>query len=72
MQAWKQMKHDTETTINARLGSIVKKLEEGMNRGVHMYYSDEIGHPAKRMSDNDKWYSDFYKQHKRKPNKAKL
>lgn len=37
-----------------------------------MYYSDEIGHPAKRMSDNDKWYSDFYKKHKRKPNKAEL
>lgn len=72
MQAWKQMKHDTETAINARLGNIVKKLEEGMSRGVHMYYSDEIGHPAKRMSDNDEWYSDFYKKHKRKPNKAEL
>ncbi|MBQ6713157.1 MAG: hypothetical protein IJN28_05165 [Selenomonadales bacterium] len=72
MQAWKQMKHDTETAINARLGNIVKKLEEGMSRGIHMYYSDEIGHPAKRMSDNDEWYSDFYKQHKRKPNKAEL
>ena len=72
MQAWKQMKHDTETAINARLGSIVKKLEEGMSRGVHMYYSDEIGHPAKRMSDNDAWYGEFYKQHKRKPNEREL
>ncbi|MBP3400247.1 MAG: hypothetical protein J6K70_00570 [Selenomonadales bacterium] len=27
---------------------------------------------TQRMSDNDKWYSDFYKQHKRKPNKAEL
>ena len=63
---------DTKTAIDARLGSIVANLKEGMNRGVHMYYSDEIGHPAKRMNDNDEWYSDFYKQHKRKPNKAEL
>lgn len=71
-QAWKQMKSDTETSIYARLGDIVKKLEEGMSRGVHHYYSDESGYNVKRMSDNDKWYSDFYKANKRKPNKAEL
>ena len=66
------MKRDVETAINARLGSIVANLKEGMSRGTHVYVSDEIGHPAKRMSDNDAWYGEFYKQHKRKPNEREL
>lgn len=71
-QAWKRMYADTKTAIEARLGSIVANLKEGMNRGVHVYVSDGIGHEAKRMSDNDAWYGEFYKQHKRKPNEREL
>ncbi|MBP3400687.1 MAG: hypothetical protein J6K70_02870 [Selenomonadales bacterium] len=71
-QAWKRMHADTKTAIDARLGSIVKNLKEGMSRGSHVYVSDEIGHGAKRMSDNDAWYGEFYKQHKRKPNEREL
>ena len=71
-QAWKRMYADTKTAIDARLGSIVKNLKEGMSRGNHVYVSDGIGHEAKRMSDNDAWYGEFYKQHKRKPNEREL
>ena len=71
-QAWKRMHADTKTAIDARLGSIVKNLKEGMSRGTHVYVSDGIGHEAKRMSDNDAWYGEFYKQHKRKPNEREL
>lgn len=71
-QAWKRMYADTKTAIDARLGSIVKNLKEGMSRGSHVYVSDGIGHEAKRMSDNDAWYGEFYKQHKRKPNEREL
>lgn len=71
-EAWKQMMRDVTDCINARLGGIVKNLEEGMSRGVHHYYSEESGYSVKRMSDNDAWYGEFYKQHKRRPNKAEL
>lgn len=71
-QAWAQMKEDITNSINARLGGIVKKLEEGMSRGVHHYYSEDGGYKVKRMSDNDAWYSDFYKQYKRRPNQTEL
>lgn len=71
-EAWKQMMRDVTDSINARLGGIVKNLEEGMSRGVHHYYSEESGYSVKRMSDNDAWYGEFYKQHKRRPNKAEL
>lgn len=71
-QAWKRMYTDTKTAIDARLGSIVANLKEGMSRGSHVYVSDGIGHEAKRMSDNDAWYGEFYKQHKRKPNEREL
>ncbi len=71
-EAWKQMMRDVTDSINARLGGIVKNLEEGMSSGVHYYYSEESGYSVKRMSDNDAWYGDFYKQHKRRPNKAEI
>lgn len=71
-EAWKQMMRDVTDSINARLGGIVKNLEEGMSRGVHHYYSEESGYSVKRMSDNDACYGEFYKQHKRRPNKAEL
>lgn len=71
-QAWVQMKRDITDSIDARLGGIVKRLEEGMSRGVHYYYSEDSGYSVKRMTDNDAWYGEFYKKYKRRPNKAEL
>jgi hypothetical protein len=68
--AWKQMHTDTMNAINAKLNGIIVKLNEGMSRGVHVVYDE--GGSAKRVSDNDQWYGDFYKENKRKPNKREL
>lgn len=62
----------SQTASMPVIGGIVKNIEEGMSRVVHYYYSEESGYSVKRMSDNDAWYGDFYKQHKRRPNKAEL
>lgn len=44
----------------------------GICKHLFFAYSKAGGYAVKRMSDNDAWYGDFYKEHKRRPNKAEL
>lgn len=49
----------------------IAALESGMGQGVDIVQSENGGRGT-RVSNNAEWYREFYKEHKRRPNKAEL
>lgn len=68
---WKAERNSAQNNIDNRLEPIYSKLREGMKQGVQTIAYGEDGQRI-RVSKNDQWYSDFYKEHKRPPTKAEL
>lgn len=68
---WKSELDRVQSDINSRLDPIIQALEAGMGNGVAKVRDDATGRYI-RISNNDPWYSDFYKTYKRTPTKAEL
>ena len=68
---WKSELDRVQSDINSRLDPIIQALEAGMGNGVAKVRDDATGRYI-RISNNDPWYSDFYKTYKRRPTKAEL
>lgn len=68
---WKSELNRVQSDINSRLDPIIQALEAGMGNGVAKVRDDATGRYI-RISNNDPWYSDFYKTYKRRPTKAEL
>lgn len=68
---WKSELDRVQSDINSRLEPIIQALEAGMGNGVAKVRDDATGRYI-RISNNDPWYSDFYKTYKRRPTKAEL
>lgn len=68
---WKAERNAAQTNLDNRLEPIYSRLREGMKQGVRLVEYGENGQKM-RISNNDAWYSDFYKEHKRPPNKTEL
>lgn len=68
---WKSELDRVQNDINSRLDPIIQALEAGMGNGVAKVRDDATGRYI-RISNNDPWYSDFYKTYKRRPTKAEL
>lgn len=70
---WQEEKNAVEADINDRLMPIVNRLEAGMGKGVSIIpYGDDASGRGFLASNNDQWYQEWFKQHKRKPNKKEL
>lgn len=70
---WQEEKNAVEADINDRLMPIVNRLEAGMGKGVSVIpYGDDASGRGFLASNNDQWYQEWFKQHKRKPNKKEL
>ena len=68
---WKSELDRVQSDINSRLDPIIQALEAGMGNGVAKVRDDATGRYI-RISNNDPWYSDFYRTYKRRPTKAEL
>lgn len=68
---WKSELDRVQSDINSRLDPIIQALEAGMGNGVAKVRDDATGRYI-RISNNDPWYSDFYRAYKRRPTKAEL
>ena len=68
---WKSELDRVQSDISSRLDPIIQALEAGMGNGVAKVRDDATGRYI-RISNNDPWYSDFYKTYKRRPTKAEL
>lgn len=68
---WKSELDRVQNDINSRLDPIIQALEAGMGNGVAKVRDDATGRYI-RISNNDPWYSDFYRTYKRRPTKAEL
>lgn len=68
---WKSELDRVQSDINSRLDPIIQALEAGMGNGVAKVRDDATGRYI-RISNNDPWYSDFYRAYKRRSTKAEL
>lgn len=68
---WKSELDRVQSDINSRLDPIIQALEAGMGNGIAKVRDDATGRYI-RISNNDPWYSDFYRTYKRRPTKAEL
>ena len=68
---WKSELDRVQSDINSRLDPIIQALEAGMGNGVAKVRDDATGRYI-RISNNDPWYSDFYRTYKRRPTKTEL
>lgn len=60
--------------LEQMLQPVLDELKAGMGQGVSLVPNEDPEKPERliRVSNNAKWYSDFYKQNKRKPHKREL
>lgn len=57
---------------DAILQPAIDVLTKGMGQGVDIVQQEDRDGRGVRVSNNAKWYRDFYAEHKRKPNKKEL
>lgn len=69
-KGWQSLYNETITNMETILAPALKALQEGMGQGTY-FYEDQEGN-TKCGTNNDTWYSQWYKEHKRPPTKAEL
>jgi len=67
----RELRAEYEAQAQEILKPALDVLESGMGQGVDIIKDEETGRYI-RASRNAQWYRDFYKEHKRKPNKGEL
>lgn len=68
---WKAELDRVQEEISDKLTPIVQALKSGMGNGVAKVRDEATGRYI-RISNNDLWYTDFYRIHKRQPTEAEL
>ena len=68
---WKAELDRVQQEINDKLNPIVQALKSGMGNGVAIVRDEATGRYI-RFSNNDPWYSEFYKTYKRRPSETEL
>lgn len=68
---WKTELDRVQQEINDKLDPIVQALKSGMGNGVSIVRDEATGRYI-RFSNNDPWYSEFYKTYKRRPSETEL
>ena len=72
-KGWKSFRDSERARLDEILAPALNALNEGRGGVGMIEVRDENDHAGyKRFSENDPWYSDFYKKHKRPPTKAEL
>ena len=73
-QGWRDMHKRLRAELDEYIAPALARLKEGMGKGGQILrVEDENGQEKYvRGTENDPWYSAFYKKHKRKPTAAEL
>lgn len=73
-QGWRDMHKQLRAELDEYIAPALARLKEGMGKGGQILrVEDENGQEKYiRGTENDPWYSAFYKEHKRKPTAAEL
>ena len=73
-QGWRDMHKQLRAELDEYIAPALARLKEGMGRGGQILrVEDENGQEKYvRGTENDPWYSAFYKEHKRRPTAAEL
>lgn len=72
-KGWKSFRDSERARLDEILAPALNALNEGRGGVGMIEVRDENDHASyKRFSENDPWYSDFYKKHKRPPTKPEL
>lgn len=76
----KALRKQIQGQIDAMLEPVLARMQEGMGNGVSIIYVDDEGNPTTeeyaargiRASNNEGWYSEFYKDYGRAPTKQEM
>ena len=76
----KALRKQIQGQIDAMLEPVLARMQEGMGNGVSIIYVDDDGNPTTeeyaargiRASNNEGWYSEFYKDYGRAPTKQEM
>ena len=68
---WREEWEAVRTDIDERLNPIIDQLKAGMNQGVSRRYDEASGRWL-RESNNDMWYREWWREHKRQPTAKEL
>lgn len=76
----KALRKQIQGQIDAMLEPVLARMQEGMGNGVSIIYVDDEGNPTTeeyaargiRASNNESWYSEFYKDYGRAPTKQEM
>lgn len=76
----KALRKQIQRQIDAMLEPVLARMQEGMGNGVSIIYVDDEGNPTTeeyaargiRASNNEGWYSEFYKDYGRAPTKQEM
>lgn len=77
MQGWRELYGQATAELDEILAPALSALERGMGQGVDEIretneYGEAKGDIVGRVSNNEEWYREFYKENKRRPTKAEL
>lgn len=68
---WREEWEAVRADIDERLNPIIDQLKAGMNQGVSRRYDEASGRWL-RESNNDMWYREWWREHKRQPTAKEL
>lgn len=76
----KALRKQIQGQIDSMLEPVLARMQEGMGNGVSIIYVDDEGNPTTeeyaargiRASNNETWYSEFYKDYGRAPTKQEM
>ena len=68
---WREEWEAVRADIDERLNPIIEQLESGMKQGVSKRYDEATGRWL-RESNNDMWYREWWRTHKRQPTQREL
>ena len=76
-QGWRELHEQATAALDEILAPALSALERGMGQGVDEIretneYGEAKGDIVGRVSNNEEWYREFYKEHKRSPGKEEL
>ena len=72
-QGWNELYKIYNDELQERIAPALEALKKGMGNAGLLEVQDEQGNTrTQRYTENDEWYRNFYKIHKRKPTQAEL